>query len=168
MHTERASIDVTALAKGDRIEGDVAWNFFRVLKSETVAGWITEHGSEQLAKASRYSYVLLQVRDWIEKRRSALELPPLVLNTCNKGINVLNDEEASRYLSDRAFAGLRQHAKNTGRLISAVDENQLSHAARREHENRVRVHSFVLASAQGAQAQLRRLRNAGKQAPKLS
>lgn len=168
MDTQSASIDVSVLEKGDRIEGDVAWNFFRIMKPDTVDHWITEHGSEELAKAARYSYALLQVRDWIERRRTALQLPPLVMNTCNKGINVLNDEEASSYLSDRAFAGLRQHAKSTGRLIAAVDENCLSMAVRREHENRVRVHSFVLASAQGAQTQLRRIRNAGKQTPKLS
>lgn len=167
MDTSRASIDVTSLHKGDRIESTVAWNFYSLLKPEIVQAWITEYGDEDLARAAKESYALLSVRDWIDRRRKALDLPPLVLNTCRNGINVLTDEQASKYLSDQAFAGLRKHAKNTGRLIAAVDENRLSSAARREHENRVRVHSFVLASTRGAQAQLRTMQKAGKQLPKM-
>lgn len=168
MDTRQASIDCAALKKGDRIEGDIAWNLYAILKPNRLDTWIVEYGSEDLAKAARLGYVLMQIRDWIENQRKALDLPPLVLTTCSGGLNVLTDEEASRYLSDRAFAGLRQHSKNTGRLIAAVDESQLSSAAKREHENRVRTHSFVLASTQGAQTQLRKLRQAGKDAPKLT
>jgi hypothetical protein len=51
--------------------------------------------------------------------------------------------------------------------MSAVDEKKLTGAARREHQNRINVHSFIAASAQGAQRQLRLLKRAGKQAPKL-
>lgn len=168
MDTQPASIDVTTLRKGDRIDGDRAWNFFAVLHPERVKHWSTEHGTEELAKAARLSYVLMQIKEWIERKRRALELPPLVLNTSKGGINVLNDEEASSYCSSRGFAGLNQHAKYTALLIAAVDESQLSSAARREHENRVRTHSFVLASHQGAQSQLRKLRQAGRQAPNLT
>jgi hypothetical protein len=167
METQRASIDYAALVKGDRIDGDTAWNFFCLLKPGRVESWVSEHGSEDRAKLARLAYVLMQVRDWIDTQRRAHSLTPLVLTTSGAGINVLTDDEASRYLSDRAFAGLRQHSKNTGRLIAAVDESQLSSSAQREHENRVRTHSFVLASTQGAQSQLRRLRQAGKEPPRL-
>jgi hypothetical protein len=167
METHNATIDYINLRKGDRIEADVVWNFYALLKPEVYQNWIDEHGNEDLAKAAHMPQTLVRVRDWIDARRNALDLPPLVINTKNTGLNVLNDEEASRYLSDRAFAGLRQHAKNTGRLIAAVDETQLSSAALREHESRVRTHSFVLASTHGAQTMLRKLRREGREAPKL-
>jgi hypothetical protein len=51
--------------------------------------------------------------------------------------------------------------------VAAVDESKLTGANRREHQNRINVHSFIAASAQGAQKQLRVLRRAGKPAPKL-
>lgn len=168
MDTQLASIDCAALKKGDRIEGAVVWNFFSILKRSTVELWLTEYGSEELAKAARLPGVLVNIRDWIVRRRASLELPPLVLHTKGGRINVLTDQEASEYLSARAFAGLRQHAKHTDLLIKAVDQNQLSSAAQREHENRINVHSFILASSHGAQAQLRKLRQAGKQAPRLT
>ena len=80
---------------------------------------------------------------------------------------MLTDEKASSYLNDQAFQGLRRHQRATGRLISAVDESQLNGASKREHQNRINVHSFIAASSQGAQKQLRLLKKAGKQAPKL-
>ena len=167
METQRASIDYTALVKGDRIEGDTAWNFFCLLKPGRVESWIAEHGSEDRAKLARLAYVLMQVRDWIDTQRSAHDLSKLVMTTGGGGINVLTDEEASQHCSNQAYAGLRKHSKNTALLISAVDESQLSSSAQREHENRVRTHSFVLASTQGAQSQLRKLRQAGKEPPRL-
>jgi hypothetical protein len=168
METQRASIDYASLAKGDRIEGNNAWNFFRLLHPDRVENWIAQHGSEENAKLAKLSQVLLDVRDWIDKQRRATDLVKLIMTTGGGGINVLTDEEASRYCDNQGFAGLRKHAKYTALLISAVDDSQLSSAARREHENRVRTHSFVLASTQGAQSQLRKLRQAGKEPPRLS
>jgi len=107
------------------------------------------------------------VRDWLERDRRELELPPLVMNTVGGVINVLTDEKASSYLNDQAFQGLRRHQRATTRLMSSVDERKLTGAARREHQNRINVHSFIAASAQGAQRQLRLLKRAGKEAPKL-
>lgn len=167
MELRQASIDPASLRKGDRIEADLAWDQYAKLRPDRVDSYLAEFGSESNAKLARMGYVLMQIVDWIDKERSAMDLPMLVMTTKGNGINVLNDEEASRYLSDRAFAGLRQHARHTGRLLAAVDENNLSSAARREHEGRIRTHSFVLASTQGAQAQLRKLRKMGKDAPRL-
>lgn len=168
MNTQRASIDYAGLRKGDSIDAETAWNFFALLKPSTYETWLTEYHTEELAKATKLGYVLMQVRDWIEKQRTALKLPPLVMTTKGNAINVLHDDEASVYLSDQAFSGLRRHAKYTARLISAVDESQLSSAVRRAHENRIRTHSFVLASTQGAQTILRKLKRNGKEAPQLS
>lgn len=166
--TALASIDPATLRKGDRIPGDTAWNFYASLRPDKMAAWLSEHGGEELARAAHLSQALLAVRDWIDARRRNENLPPLVLTTGGKGINVLTDEEASRYLSDQAFSGLRKHARSTGRLIAAVDRSNLSSMEAREHEGRVRVHSFILSSTQGAQAQLRKLREAGYEPPRVS
>jgi hypothetical protein len=89
------------------------------------------------------------------------------MNTVGGVINVLTDENASAYLNDQAFQGLRRHQRATNRLMGAVDENRLTGAAKREHQNRINVHSFIAASAQGAQRQLRLLKRAGKKPPQL-
>lgn len=161
------SINAENLYKGQIIPPDQVWDYFVIRKPEKLDAWITEHGDEATAKAARMSQVLLQVREWLERDRRQAELPPLVMNTVGGSLNVLTDDKASAYLNDQAFQGLRRHQRATGRLIDAVDESKLSGPARREHQNRINVHSFIAASAQGAQKQLRLLKKAGKQAPKL-
>lgn len=162
-----ASIDPTSLYKGQTIDAELVWEHYVNRKPDKLLAWVDEHGDEATAKAARLPYVLLQVRDWLERDRRELELPPLVMNTVGGVINVLTDEKASAYLNNQAFQGLRRHQRATGRLISAVDEKKLTGAERREHQNRINVHSFIAASAQGAQRQLRLLKRAGKGAPKL-
>jgi hypothetical protein len=162
-----ASIDATTLYKGQTIPGELAWNHFITRRSETYQAWLLQHGDEATAKAARLPLVLQRVMNWLERDRNQAELPPLVMNTAGGCINVLTDNKASAYLNDQAFSGLRRHQRATNRLMSAVDENLLSGAARREHQNRINVHSFIAASAQGAQKQLRLLKRAGKQTPKL-
>jgi hypothetical protein len=168
MATERiASIDATTLYKGQTIPSEVAWDYFITRRAETYQAWLLQHGDESTAKAARISLVLQRVMQWLERDRNQAELPPLVMNTAGGCINVLTDDKASAYLNDQAFSGLRRHQRATGRLMNAVDESKLSGAARREHQNRINVHSFIAASAQGAQKQLRLLKRAGKPAPKL-
>jgi hypothetical protein len=162
-----ASIDPSALYKGQTIDGELVWEHFVNRKPDKLLSWIDEHGDEATAKAARLPYVLLQVRDWLERDRRELELPPLVMNTVGGMLNVLTDEKASAYLNDQAFQGLRRHQRATGRLMTSVDETKLMGAAKREHQNRINVHSFIAASAQGAQRQLRLLKRAGKQPPKI-
>jgi hypothetical protein len=162
-----ASIDASSLYKGQTIPSEVAWEHYVNRKPDKLLAWVDEHGDEKTAKLAKLPYVLLQVRDWLERDRRELELPPLVMNTVGGVINVLTDEKASSYLNDQAFQGLRRHQRATSRLVSAVDENRLTGAAKREHQNRINVHSFIAASAQGAQRQLRLLKRAGKKAPKL-
>lgn len=164
---KNASIDVSKLYKGQTISGELAWEHYVNRKPDKLHAWMDEHGDEETAKLAKLPYVLLQVRDWLERDRRELELPPLVMNTVGGVINVLTDEKASRYLNDQAFQGLRRHQRATTRLMSSVDERKLTGAARREHQNRINVHSFIAASAQGAQRQLRLLKRAGKEAPKL-
>ena len=89
------------------------------------------------------------------------------MNTAGGTLNVLTDDKASVYLNDQAFQGLRRHQRATTRLVNAVDESMLSPTAKREHQNRMNVHSFIAASSQGAQKQLRLLKRAGKQPPAL-
>jgi len=162
-----ASIDPSALYKGQTIDGELVWEHFVNRKPDKLLSWIDEHGEEATAKAARLPYVLLQVRDWLERDRRELELPPLVMNTVGGMLNVLTDEKASAYLNDQAFQGLRRHQRATGRLMTSVDETKLMGAAKRQHQNRINVHSFIAASAQGAQRQLRLLKRAGKQPPKI-
>lgn len=167
MITHQASIDYTALCKGQRIDGNIAWNFYAMLRPDRFECWMAEFGSEEIAKPARISQALMYVRDWIDKCRRHNQLPPLVITTGGGGLNVLDDEEASRYLSDLAFAGLRKHVRYTARLSSDVDESRLSQSSRREHERRVATHNFVAAATKGAQSQLRELRRHGRDAPRL-
>lgn len=168
MSRERiASIDAKALYKGQTISPQLVWDYFVTRRPDVFKSWLIEHGDEATAKAARLSIVLLRVIGWLESDRNQAGLPPLVMNTAGGSINVLTDEKASEYLNNQAFQGLRRHQRATDRLTRAVDENRLSSAARREHQNRINVHSFIAASAQGAQKQLRLLKRAGKQAPRL-
>ena len=168
MSNERiASINAADLRKGQSISPQVAWDYYVSRKPDTYRSWILEHGDEATAKAAKISLVLQRVIQWLESARREMEMPPLVMNAAGGCINVLTDEKASEYLNNQAFSGLRRHQRATGRLISAVDDANLGSAARREHQNRINVHSFISASAQGAQKQLRLLKRAGKQAPKL-
>lgn len=162
-----ASIDASKLYKGQAVPADLAWEHFVNRKPDKLRDWIEEHGTEEAAKLARLQYVLLQVRDWLDRDRRELELPPLVMNTVGGVINVLTDEQASTYLNDQAFQGLRRHQRASSRLIGAVDDSKLSGALKREHQNRINVHSFIAAAAQGAQRQLKVLKRAGKNAPKL-
>lgn len=162
-----ASIDATTLYKGQTIPAELVWNYFVTRRQETYQGWLLQHGDEDTAKAARLPLVLQRVMQWLERDRNQAGLPPLVMNTAGGCINVLTDDKASSYLNDQAFSGLRRHQRATSRLVQAVDETKLSGAGRREHQNRINVHSFIAASAQGAQKQLRLLKRAGKQAPKL-
>jgi hypothetical protein len=162
-----ASIDATTLYKGQTISAELAWNHFITRRPDTYQGWLIEHGDEATAKAAEISLVLQRVLQWLERDRRQAELPPLVMNTAGGCINVLTDDKASDYLNNQAFSGLRRHQRATVRLVQSVDETKLSGAARREHQNRINVHSFIASSTQGAQRQLRLLQRAGKQAPKL-
>lgn len=161
------SIDASTLYKGQSISGDLAWDYFVIRRPETYQAWLLQYGDEATAKAARLPLVLQRVLRWLERDRNQAELPPLVMNTTGGCINVLTDKKASAYLNDQAFAGLRKHQRASSRLINAVDQSRLTGAAMREHQNRINVHSFIAASAQGAQRQLRLLKKAGKPAPNL-
>lgn len=162
-----ASIDATTLYKGQTIPAELAWNHFVTRKSEAYQAWLTEYGDEETAKAAKLSLVLQRVLQWLERDRRQAGLTPLVMNTSGGCINVLTDAKASEYLNNQAFSGLRRHQRATCRLVQAVDESLLTGAAKREHQNRINVHSFIASSTQGAQKQLQLLKRAGKQAPKL-
>lgn len=164
---QESSIDASKLYKGQSLPADLVWNHYIARKSDQFVRWCDEYGDEATAKAARLSFVLMAVRDWLERERKELGLPPVVMSTSGGMLNVLSDEKASAYLNDQAFQGLRRHQRATGRLVTAVDETQLTGQARRDHQNRMNVHSFIAASAQGAQRQLRTLKRAGKDAPQI-
>jgi hypothetical protein len=163
----QATIAADKLQKGQSISGDVVWTHYTISKPEKLYQWIERYGDEESAKLAKMPQVLMWVRDWIESERRQLELPPLVMHTAGGQLNVLDDTAASAYLNGQAYQGISRHRRATARLINAVDPNMLSGADRREHENRVNVHSFIASSTQGAQRQLRLMEQAGKSAPKL-
>ena len=74
-----ASIDASKLYKGQAVPADLAWEHFVNRKPDKLQDWIEEHGTEEAAKLARLQYVLLQVRDWLDRDRRELELPPLVM-----------------------------------------------------------------------------------------
>lgn len=162
-----ATIAADQLQKGQSISGDVVWTHYTISKPEKLYQWIERYGDEESAKLAKMPQVLMWVRDWIESERRQLELPPLVMHTAGGQLNVLDDTAASAYLNGQAYQGISRHRRATARLINAVDPNMLSGADRREHENRVNVHSFIASSTQGAQRQLRLMEQAGKSAPRL-
>ena len=51
------------------------------------------------------------------------------------GIQVLTDAEAVVYVNSQANAGLRKHEKNTRRMFTAIDPNQLDEHGRRQLES---------------------------------
>jgi hypothetical protein len=167
MTSKIASINAETLYKGQTISADLVWEHFVNQRPDTLASWTMEHGDEELAKVARLPQVLLTVRSWLDRDLRRAELPPLVMNTVGGVLNVLTDDKASAYLNDQAFQGLRRHQRASTRLVAAVDESKLTSGARREHQNRINVHSFIAASTQGAQRQLRLLKQNGKKAPKL-
>jgi hypothetical protein len=162
-----ASIDAARLQKGQSISGEIVWNYFAIQKPETYHNWLHFYGSEELAKASRLPQVLVQVRDWIARERSRLNLPDMVMNTTNGSINILTDEQASKYLDDQGNQGLRKFARATRRLITAVDENFLSPSEKRKHENRINRNAFIAAAVTGSQKQLQVLQKNKKPIPKI-
>jgi len=162
-----ASIDASQLYKGQIISGDVVWDYFAVQKPECLINWIAQYGDEDSAKLARLPSVLVQVKAWLVRDRSRQQLPELVMDTKRGSINVLMDEQASIYLSEQAFQGLRKHQRNAARLITAIDDSQLSESAKRQHENRVRTHSWIAGHIQGSQKQLQTLKRAGKETPKI-
>lgn len=160
-----ASIDAESLRKGQCISGDTAWNYFILQKPDLYNSWLNEYGDEELAKAARLSQVLLQVKSQLMTQRSKLNLPELVMNTVGGSINVLTDQEASRYLDAQANQGLRRFGRSYRRLITAVDSTQMNAADRRTHENRINKNAFIQSALSGSQAQLRKLNKAGKSTP---
>ena len=163
----QATIAADQLQKGQSVSGDAVWVHYTIMRPEKLQQWVERFGDEASAKLAKLPQVLLWVRDWIESERRQMELPPLVIHTAGGQINILEDAEASAYLNGQAYQGISKHRRATARLINAVNPNALSGVERREHDNRINVHSFIASSAQGAQRQLRAMEQAGKQAPKL-
>ena len=163
----QATIAADRLEKGQSISGEMVWTHYTINKPEKLYQWVERYGDEQSAKLAKLPQVLLWVKEWVESERRQMELPPLVMHTAGGQLNVLDDTAASAYLNGQAYQGISRHRRATARLINAVDQNMLSSADRRDHENRVNVHSFIASSTQGAQRQLRMMEQAGKAAPKL-
>jgi len=162
-----ASIDASQLKKGQSISGETVWNYFIVQKPDTYQNWLNQHGNEQLAKVARLSQVLVTVRDWLIRDRARLQLPELVMNTTSGCINVLTDEQASKYLDDQSNQGLRKFARAYRRLVAAVDVSQLNQTDQRKHENRVNKNAFIAAALSGSQKQLQVLQKHKKPVPKI-
>ena len=162
-----ASIAPDRLQKGQTVSGDLVWTHYTIQRPEKLRQWIERFGDEASAKLAKLPQVLLWTRDWVDSERRQMELPPLVMHTAGGNLNVLDDVAASSYLNGQAYQGISRHRRATDRLINAVDQNALPAADRREHENRINVHSFIASAAQGAQRQLRAMEKAGKPAPRI-
>jgi hypothetical protein len=163
----QATIAADQLQKGQSISGEMVWTHYTITRPEKLQQWIDQFGDETSAKLAKLPQVLLWVREWIESERRQMELPPLVIHTAGGQVNILEDAEASAYLNGQAFQGINKHKRATARLINAVNSNALSGCERREHDNRINVHSFIASSAQGAQRQLRAMEKVGKAAPRI-
>lgn len=166
--TTPASIDPCRLQKGQTVAGDLVWTHYTIYRPEKFRQWVEQFGDEASAKLAKLPQVLLWTRDWVDSTRRQQELPPLVMHTAGGNLNVLDDVAASSYLNGQAYQGMSRHRRATERMINAVDQSNLTAADRREHENRINVHSFIASAAQGAQRQLRAMEKAGKPAPKIN
>jgi hypothetical protein len=163
----QVTIAADKLQKGHTISGEMVWTHYTIKRPDKLQQWIERFGDEASAKLAKLPQVLVWTREWVESERRQMELPPLVMNTAGGQLNVLDDAAASAYLNGQAYQGISRHRRATARLINAVDPNLLSAADRRQHENRINIHSFIASSTQGAQRQLRMMEQAGKPAPKL-
>ena len=69
-------------------------------------------------------------------------------------------------MNSQANAGLRKHEKNTKRMFTAIDPNQLDEHGRRQLESNQSRHAFVMAAHKGARTESLRMQRKGLQLPK--
>ena len=91
----------------------------------------------------------LQVKDWLETVRLAIG-KPLVIRQERSDLRVLTDEEAVKYLNGQAFNGLNKHKRNTRRMFTHINTDNLSQHQRDQLSVNQSRHAMIASAADGA------------------
>ena len=153
-----AGVDWRALQKGQIIESRKVVEMFHVLFSKDD---ILEHTSDV---ASNWQH--LQVKDWLETVRLAIG-KPLVIRQERSDLRVLTDEEAVKYLNGQAFNGLNKHKRNTRRMFTHINTDNLSQHQRDQLTVNQSRHAMIASAADGARREALEIQRKGGQFPKL-
>ncbi len=113
------------------------------------------------------SFKVLAVRDWLTARREE-EGAPLVFRQTLGGLTALTDEQAVGYLNGQATSGLRKHLRNTRRMFSSVNVDNLSAHQRATLETNQARHALIASAVDGARRQTVKLLKNGFKLPRLT
>ena len=158
-------INVTTMKKGDFYTNEQVREAYHILDSnldEKVQAF--ERGERQ----DPMSFACQQVIQKIEKLRAELNLEPLVLRCPNKGIRVLQDNEAITYLNAQANAGLKKHKAKTRMLFTHVNAENLNDHEKQQLETVQRRQAFIAAAARGARTEALNFQRKGLQLPDIT
>jgi hypothetical protein len=160
---QQAGINLDTLKKGDLYTKDQVEMALRLMDEkidENIARFHRgELGADPMSFACQRVIALIDTEMHDRKR-------PVVCRAKGGGIQVLTDAEAMIYVNAQANAGLRKHEKQTRRMFTAIDPNQLSDHQRRQLESNQSRHAFVMAAHKGARTESLRMQRKGLQLPK--
>ena len=97
------------------------------------------------------NFVYSAVKDWLEAQRRSVNRP-IIVTQRNWDMVVLTDEQAVSYLNSQANAGLRKHRKNTRRMHTDVDIENLSQFKRDELLSHQIRHGMIAAAIASVRA----------------
>ena len=143
-------VDWRNLQKGDKISKEEILDFWNIIFKD-------QPWDERTS--------LLRVKDKIEKLREGINRP-LVIRQRDYELFVLKDVEAVDYLAGQANSGIRKHRKQTRRMFTHIDQNNLDKAKQRDLETKQIHHAFIAAAADGARKESLQLQRKGERLPK--
>ena len=155
-------INVTSMKKGDFYTNEQVREAYYILEpklDEKVEAF--ERGERQ----DPMSFACQNVIKMIEKLRADLNLEPLVLRCPNKGIQVLQDNEAMVYLNAQANAGLKKHHNKTRMLFTHINTENLTDHDKQQLETHQRRQAFIAAAARGARTEALNFQRRGMTLP---
>lgn len=153
-----AGVDWRALQKGQTIESRKIVEMFHVLFNKDD---VLEHTSDV---ASNFQH--LQVKGWLETVRLSIG-KPLVFQQKRNDLRVLTDEEAVKYLNGQAYQGLNKHKRNTRRMFTHINTDNLSQHQRDQLSVNQSRHAMIASAADGARREALEIQRKGGQFPKL-
>ena len=118
-------------------------------------------------KQSASNFKTIRVKDWLQEARALIN-KPLVIKQIKGNLYVLTDDEAVEYLNNRAYAGLTSHRRNTKRMFTRIDPDNLSNYKKVELETNQARHAFISSAADGARKQSIKLKKDGGSIPKIN
>jgi len=153
-----AGVDWRSLQKGQTIESRKIVEMFHVIFTKDD---VFEHISDV---ANNFQH--LQVKSWLETVRLSIS-KPLVFQQQRNDLRVLTDEEAVKYLNGQAYQGLNKHKRNTRRMFTHIDTENLSQHQQDQLSVNQSRHAMIASAADGARREALEIQRKGGQFPKL-